>query len=486
MTIPSSNKVPGIYLELVFGVGPVSAADAPRVVAVVGNFLSTGTATADTPEAVTSEEDAKTYYGQGSELHRGIRAALRADPSAFLYGVPLTPPSGGTAATSTVTIAGTTASADGTITITCVGESIECTITSGLTPTTAGDALVAAIETMPDWPVSAANASGTVTVSARHKGLRGNQITFATSGTSTGLTWTHASGKLTGGLGSDTLTGAQAIMASQRYHLIAVPHDLSADIQSWRTHVNTAAGPTIGIRQQVVAASVDTLANAETLAISVNTARVQIVWHYNALDLTSEISAAVAARRAYLEGIDPAAPMSMQHGTSVEGLRVQTAIADQPTPTEVNSALNNGLTPIVADQSGIVYVARSITSRSQDTTGVPNYAVLDTAKVTVPDFFADTLQVNWPSFVAANPKLGPDPVGEDLPDPGVATPRSIRSWIYELEKGLEPDMLVEVDANLPNLIVTIPGSPAGRTTAKIPLDVVEGNYQLDASISQIG
>lgn len=488
MSIPASNKVPGIYLELVFGVGPVSAGDAPRVVAVVGQQLAAAATAAppNVPILVTSEADAVSYGGQGSELHRACRAAFRADPGATLYAVPLTPPSGGTAATSVISSTGSAATAEGTLRITCVGEFIDVTIAVGLTPTTAGDAIVAAIATMPDWPVTAVNASGTVTVSARHKGLRGNQITFSSSGTSTGLTWTHATGALTGGLGSDTLTTAQTYMATSRYHLIAVPHDLAADIQSWRTHVNTAAGPLVGLRQQVVAASVASLATATTLAIAVNAPRVQIVWDYGVEDLTSEIAAAVAARRAYLEGIDAAAPMSAYHGSSVGGLRVQPSLANRPTAVQCNSALNNGLTPLVGDRSGVVYIMRSVTSRSQDVNGVPNYAVLDTAKVTAPDFFADTLQVNWPAFVANNPKIGPDPTDGGPPSPGVATPSGTRQWIYEFQKGLEPDMFTDVDALLPNLSVVIASSPAGRLTAKIPLNVVEGNYQLDATINQVG
>jgi len=487
MTISASNKTPGIYLELVFGVGPVSAADAPRIVCLVGEMLATGTATADTPIAVTSESDAITYFGQGSEIHRMVRAAFAVDASAVLWCTPLTPPAGGTAATSTITAGGGGPStADGTITITCVGESTSVLIPSGSTLTAAAALVAGAINAMPNWPVTASPAVGVVTITARHKGLRGNLINLASSGTTTGITWTHASGHLTGGLGSDTLTTAQANMATMRFHLIAVAHNVLAELQGWRTHVQTAAGPLVGIRQAVVAASIDTLANSTTLAVGVNESRVQIVWHNAADDLPGEIAAAVAARRAYLESIDPASPMSMQHGTSVPGLHVQPSLANRPTGTQITSALNNGLTPLVASRAGVLYVVRSITSRSQDVNGQPNYAVLDTAKVTVPDYFADQLQVNWPAYVAQNPKLGPDPTDDVAPDPGVATPSSIRQWIYEQEKALEPEMLSNVDANMPNLVVTIPGSPAGRARATIPLDVVEGLYQLDTTINQIG
>lgn len=484
MSIPSGYKIPGIFLDIIFGAGPASAGDAPRLVCVVGHLLG-GSGTVDTPVLVPSDADAITIFGQGSEGHLMCRAALTADPACNLYGVPLTPPSGGTQAGSNLVFSGT-ASADGTVTLEIAGTTFSVTIPNGTLAAAAAQLVIDAILDLPDLPVTATLSTATVQIKHKSKGTRGNQITANSSGSVTGLTITHVSGRLTSGAGADTLTTAQANMAPRRFHLIAVPHDTSTLIQSWRDHVNAQAAPLEGRRQQVVAATVDTLANAITLATAINAPRVQVVWHYNGYDTTGQIAACVAARRAYLEGSDPAAPMSAQHGTTLPGLRPQPVLADQPLNSEIATALSNGLSPVVPLSDGTCSLARSITSRSQDTTTAPNYAVLDTSKVTVPDFFADTLQANWSGFVLRNPKLAPDPVDGEDPIPGVATPSSIRTWIYELEKQVENELLVNVDALLPNLSVTLASSPAGRAVAKIPLDVIEGNYQLDTTVQQVG
>lgn len=488
MTISPSNKNPGAYFEVVFGVGPATAGDAPRKVCCAGHKTSSGSAAVNVPVQVFSEDEARTLFGQGSELHLMIAAALMVYPGATLWAVPLDEPGGGTAATKTIAFTSGPASADGTVVVEIAGTRIEVAIASGLTATQAAESVRDAILDLPDLPVTASATTGTTTITHKTKGTRGNRVSIRSSGSVTGLSITHASGYPSNGAGTDTLTTALAAMAPERFHLIAVAHDDATTLASWRTHVLGGAVPTEGRRQQVVAATIDTLANAITLATGLNSPRLQVAWHYNADDTPSRIAAAVAAFRAQAEEIDPAAPMSREHGSVLPGIRPQPVIGDRPESSETMSALNNGLTPISLDGAGNAYIHRGITTRSQDTGGAPNYAVLDTAKVTVPDYIADDLAAWWPSFVAANPKFRSvdDPAG-DPPPAGVATPGTIRVEVYARLLGYEDDGLIEnVAANEPNLVVTAAASPAGRATAKIPADVIEGLYQFDATIQQIG
>lgn len=482
--LATSNKVPGSYIEVQFGVGQASAGDAPRKVCLVGHKLASGTATADVPVQVFSVDDAKTLFGQGSELHRMCRAAFRVHPSITLWCVPITPPVS-VAATGTFVLTGT-ATAAGTYNVYVEGELIQVAIAAGDTAAVAAGLVRDAINDQSDWPVTAGLATATVTATARHHGTRGNNISFRTSGTVAGLTATHASGFLTGGTGTDTLTNARAAMASERFHLIAPAQDTSAELQAWRTHVNDNALPVEGRRQQLVGATNVALASAITIATALNAARCQVAWHYNADDPPAQVAAAVAAGRALLEEADPAAPMSQSHGTVLSGLRPQVSSADRPLNTELISALNNGVTPLSMDDAGNVYICRSITSRSQDSQSNPNYATLDTSKVTAPDFLADDLQVWWSGFVQVNGKVAPDDPDGNPPDPGVATPLMIKDGIYGRIKALEPNVFVNVDANLPSLIVELAETPDGRVNALIPVDVVEGAYQFAAAVQQIG
>ena len=119
-------------------------------------------------------------------------------------------------------------------------------------------------------------------------------------------------------------------------------------------------------------------------------------------------------------------------GLELASARAQNTVADQPTATEIESALNNGITPLApsANRPGYCTVVRSVTTRSL-ANGVPNYAVIDTSIVTSCDHVADDLQ----AFLAttyAGFKLAPDS-DDGLPPrtERVTTPRLIRAKIAE-------------------------------------------------------
>lgn len=483
--ISTSNRIPGSYIAVQLGVGARSGGDGPRRVLLVGHKLSGGSWAADSPTPVFEQAEANAGAGQGAELARMVASGFRVYPGATLYALPLTPPVG-TAATKQIVFADT-ATAAGIVTVVIAGVSIEVAIPSGTTAANAALAVRDAINDLPDLPVTAAVATATVTITARHHGTRGNRIAARSSGTVAGLTITHATGYMSSGAGTDTLTTALAGIDPERYHLIAIAHDDATSIQAFRDHVNDNAAPEEGRRQQVVCASQDTLANTITLATGVNAARVQVAWHYNSDDVPSEVAAATAARRARLEETDPAAPMSQVHGTDLPGIKPQPVVADRPIGTELQSALNNGITPISMDGAGNCYICRSITSRSQDTSSNPDYRVYDTAKVTVSDHLADQIESWWSGFVQTSGKAAPDDPDGEPPPPGVCTPSTVKDGIYGVMKDLEGDgMIVRVDENLPNLIVELADSPDGRFLALIPTDVIEGAYQLAAAVQQIG
>lgn len=482
MTIAASNKSPGIFLEVLFGVGPVSAADAPIDVLVVGHQLPAATATANTPFAANSADDVADVCGAGSEVHLMALAAFDANSTVTLHVLPLAEPGGGTAATETIVITGT-ASADGTITVMIHGEEIQVAIPSGTTHTAAATLIETAIDDQTNWPVTASVSTATITITAKTKGTRGNSITCASSGTVAGLTFTHIAGAvLSGGAGSDTITTAVANISPHTYDRHALAFEDATTLGTWKTALTTQAGPTIGSRQQAIFASRDTYANVVTLATGRNEARMQCVWHYNSDDTPAEIAAAVAAHRANEESIDRAHPFSVQHGDVVAGLRPQRTEADWPTTTELMNALNNGVTPLQVLADGTVGIHRGITTRSLDALSNPNYAVLDTSKVTVPDFIADELAVNWPGFVALNQKLASTEDPDELV-PGVTNLAGVKSWVLGVLEKWDPEYLDGVAED--DVTVTKAVSPAGRVRSVIEVRPVDGLYQNDTTIRQV-
>ena len=78
-------------------------------IAVIAQKTSAGTATANTPIACFSEQDAIDQSGQGSIGHLTIRALLKKNPRAELYNVPVDDGAGSQAA-GTITVTNTATS----------------------------------------------------------------------------------------------------------------------------------------------------------------------------------------------------------------------------------------------------------------------------------------------------------------------------------------------------------------------------------------
>ena len=483
--IAASVKRPGAFLQVTLGVGPVSPGDAPRKVLLYGNKTSAGTATVEQSYAVTSESLAKELFGAGSELHLMVKYALLSWPGVTLYAIAITE-SAGTAASGTLTYTGTTTAA-GAHKVTVLGETITVAIASGDDPTAQALAVSNAINDQTDWPVTASPAAGVVTVTARHKGPRGNSISLRAESEVAGGSVAVSAAYLAGGATSDDPQDALDAVAPERYHYHVAPYQDATNLAKFKTHVDTYAGPDHGMRQLVVWASIDTLANTTTVATGLNHARGNTPWLFNADDTPAQIAAAIAARRALREG------QSFSYNLDGEGInpgdvplpiKVPFAKADWPETSEIESALNNGITPL-GIANGSVFITRSVTNRSQDSSGNPNYAVIDTHQVVVPDALADDLNANWPVFQQDNPKAADDEDFEgEPPDPGVATPSKVADWIYERA------LVFEAANDIPSAAQLIAGTAVarvgGRFNASIPVEVIALTHQFSGDIRQVG
>ena len=479
--IDNSNKVPGSYLKVSLGTGPRSAGSAPRKVLLYGNKLAGGSVALETATQVLTDDDANTLFGRGSELARMVRAALRVNRTVDLHATAITE-SAGTEASEDIVLGVGPASAAGTLEIWIGGDRVVAAIADLDSVTLAGDAVAAAINDNLDFPATAVNAVGTVTVTARHKGLRGNFIHIRTklTGADT-ITHTPLNTYLSSGATADDPQTAIDNAQPVRYHYHVAPVEDATELAKFVTHVDSDADPTIGQRELVISASRDTLANATTLATGSNAERGQIAWLYNAEDEPSILAAALAAYRAKAESADAAAN---HDDAGLTRLHVPTAVADLPVTAELVSALNNGLTPL-RSVNGTISIVRSITSHSQTVSMTPDFGVLDTHKVTVPDFVADDLDANWVRFKGFKAK-DDDPDGE-APNPGVLTPTLVRDFIYERLKSAESsDLIVDVDVRKEEIEVELSLITDGRFDSIIPTDVIELAHQFAGDIRQIG
>lgn len=503
----SSTKTPGIYLAVVLGGPGTSAGVAPKKILVMGNIIESnitgasptlsvtaGTASAGVAIQVFDESQALTAFGQGSELHLMCAQVFKHYPAATLWAIPIAKAGGASPGSMTITPTNAPTSA-WTLRVWIAGRMIECNFTTADTVVTIGTAIATAINAVAKMPVTAqaAAVTGVVTVTAKCPGARNSAIQVraqliagtsvvklasggSLSGTMGGTTIALSSSSLSGGTGTDSVTTALAAIAATKYDRIVLAQNDSTNINLVRDQLNSQAGVSTQIRQQAVACSVDTYANSVTLATAVNAARVQIVWHYRSDALPGEVAAATAAARLIGDSVagdslvgeatDEAANLN---GMILAGIPVQDNIADRPLPTQVESALNNGLTPLVPSNAlpGAVQIVASITSRFIDAQGLPNYSVWKTKIVTVSDFVADDLQSDlfntYRGFKLAADQTDPIKIQ------GVATPNAVKARIYSKLKGYEEaGKITGVDSLLPLLVVQLDANWNSRLLANIP------------------
>ena len=475
--IDTSIKLPGAFIQVSLGVGIRSPGAVPFRILLTGNKTSAGSAANGELKLLSGPDDAASYFGPGSELHLMAIACFKANPTATVYAIAIT--SAGTAAAGTLVFGAGVATTAGTVEVWIRGERVLASVAVGDSVTVIGEAVEAAINARTDLPVTANNVAGTVTVTAKNTGPRGNRISMRSRVTgAAAVTHTPATGYLSAGATMDTPQAVLDSLASQRFHLIVSPHYTSTELAIYKSHVSTQAQPLNGQRQRFVACSPDTLAASITLSDAVNEKRGQICWLEDPDDTPAMIAAGFAGAVAAKLSADRAAPLD---GLVITGLKSQYDIADVPLRTEQISALNNGLTPLGTVDGTIVNV-RSITSYHKDASSNPDYTVLDTHYVDVPDFIGDDIEGNFTS-VFSGFKLGEDDEDGVPPGPKIATPNSVRDFIYSRLALYDNDKLINVVATKGSLVVEKDTQANGRLNADVPCIPIPHFHQLAVNVA---
>ena len=525
--LAASQALPGVYMSVILGGTGTSAGAAPIKIMLMGNKITStltnsapsfsvtaGTMPNATPTFVASAGDAAILTGEGSELHNMARAVFAQYPEATVW-LCSSAESGGARASLVLTFVNAATTAY-TIRLVTQGKSYDIAVASGAAIATIAEAVAQAVLDDPTLPFTAQFAAGVTTFTAKHPGPRGNALilrayfvdsagveTRITSsattspGTTTGtLSGGSAVGEeylFTGGTTEDDNTNALASMASARFDRIVGAYIDTSNITRIVTHLNALATPTEQKWQQAIIGLAGADSAAITIAQGQNSPRLQAVWHYNNPMQPGVTPAEVAAARligdARAGGIrtgeasDPAANLD---GMKLVTTPPQYGIADQPTTTEANNALNNSLTVLMPDPdraSGTV-IARSVTTRSL-ANGTPNYAVRDTTNVTVPDYTADYLRADL-AVTYAGVKLGSD--GLDGRPPVVAnvvSPSIVRDRIaFDLAQLEQRGILRDVEANLPLLKVEEDPVVSGRLNCEIPCEPMPGLHIIGGNVRQ--
>lgn len=472
-----NNPVPADLVEVRFAQGETGGDKGLKKVLIMAPSTSAGSITQDTEVfgPISTEDEAITKTGSGSCAHRMVREFLRVCKNVQLYVICPTR-SGGTAASATIVYSGTI-TAVGVAKVRVCGEPVYYAYTTSDTATTVGAGIAAAINALTYLPVTAANVTGTVTLTAKNAGPDGNTIrikSYVPSGTGLASTSTSLTALSSGATEVDYTTALTTI-ASQKYHRI-VAHTTdyagAGAVEDIQTQIGSQALPATGIRQQVFFGLSGTSSDLVTKATGINDARMRIIWMKNAWEENYVLAAKVAASFCNHELSDPSYNFDGYGLKSEHVFTVYTPenVADIPTNTTLATVLANGGTPIGVTANGATYVVRSITSRSLNG-ATQDYRARDSHRVSVADAFADDLLANMAnapySAVTEDPATGgKEPLArfitpkraktivEDLirayNDAGHMDPAKLTEMLESISTGIDPG-----DASRINVIVKV-------------------------------
>lgn len=495
--------VPGAYAEILFAQGPATAAAPTREIVFVMPKTSAGSWTANTLYQVRDEYSARVGAGVGSPLHRALRKALAHNKDAKFWAVPYSATSGGTPATATATITlSGTVTAGGKVDVIIAGEHCEAAFVSGATVTDIGDDIVAVINAREHLPCTAANASGTITLTARIAGISQGTATVAihqvhaeyTAGTGLSVAVSGALGTgVAGADGSTTeaanLATALAAVAMTRKYYIGVSVTDATAIGNLKTHISTKSEPKRGLRSVGIASTPVALATAITLATGRNYERVSIAWNYKGESSPDETVGAICALVQKAQALDSSANLN---DLPLNDILLPIYLdSDRPNEDDLNDALNGGLAPLATTDAGLRMVMFT-TTRSKNAAGTVNdRRALIQKRVSVCDEFMDEELVEF-ALNFAGKKLKDNSVKEketgalvERRAPNVITPIDFKAHIAKRMRDFDAaGKLENVDSSIAGLRCVME-TTSGRLGVSFDLDVIEDLSQVTYRVAEV-
>ncbi|EFH9192620.1 phage tail protein [Escherichia coli] len=465
-TIPANTLVPLFYAEMDNSAANTSQDSAPSL--LMGHASNDAAIAPNSLVLMPSADYARQICGPGSQLTRMVDAYRKTDPFGELYVIAV-PESTGAAATILLTVTGA-ATETGTVNLYIGRTRIQAAVINGDDVTTVAGSIKEAINADPTLPLTATAAAGMVTLTARHKGLYGNELPvtlnyYGFGGGEVlpaGVQIAIAAG--TAGSGAPVLTGAVAAMADEPFDYIGLPFSDTASINSLVTEMNDTSGRWSYARQlygHVYSAKIGTLSELVTAGDQFNQQHITLAgYEKDTQTPADELAASRTARAAVFIRNDPARPT--QTGELVGMLPAPKG--KRFTMTEQQTLLSHGVATAYVE-SGILRIQRDVTTYKKNAYGVADNSYLDSETLHTSAYVLRRLK----SVITS--KYGRHKLANDGtrfgPGQAIVTPEVIKGELLTTYRQLEragivenyelfkQHLKVERDANNPNRLNTL-------------------------------
>jgi len=254
------------------------------------------------------------------------------------------------------------------------------------------------------------------------------------------------------------------VLAAADYELVVSAWMDQDVLTALRTHIDTVTD-SINQKSRIgVVACTGTLSEATTLAGVINSGAITIALLPGTTSSAAEVAAAYAAVIASEE--DPARPLNTLALTGIAPPPVTARLMRG----EQETALANGVTPLEVGPGEVVQIVRAVSTYTKNAAGAPDIALLDLTTMRTLYYVRracrDRIRLRFP-----RDKLN------------IASATKVRSELLDvLKKCEELEIVEEVAANAPSLIVERSLQDPTRLSAQIPTDVVNGLHVFAARI----
>lgn len=468
--IPIDVRTPGQYIEFDNTRAVQGLPAIKHKILVLGQRLAAGTVAQGVPTRILSAAQAEGAFGRGSMLATMLRALKTANAYTECWACALDDNGAGVQATGTIVFGGAPTES-GTLNLYIGGQRVQTGIASGSTPTAIGAAVATAINADTSLPVTAAAVTGTVTLTARHKGEVANGIDtrlnyYLGERTPAGLTVaiTAIGGVVAGTANPDVQTAITAI-GDEQYHTVVTPYTDAANLTKIEALLSARFGPMVQKEGHAFAAASGTHAQLTTLGDSRNSPHLTIMGAGKSPTPAYVWAAVAGAIDAYEP--DPARPRQTLELVGV----LAPAEPERYTRDERNLHLYDGISTSIVDAGGRVLIERLITTYKTNSFGVADISYLDIETLRTIAYLRFSVRsriaLKFPRHKLANDgtRFGP---GQAIVTPGV-----IRAELLALFRQWEEAALVEgFEQFKTDLIVERNGADPNRVDAVIPPDVV--------------
>jgi phage tail sheath gpL-like len=375
--IPLNILTPGVYVEADASRAVQGVSQLPQDVLILGQQLSTGTATAAQVYAVDSADQAKVLFGTTSMIAQAIAAYKAVDSLTPVFAAAVAD-NGTTKATGSITWSGT-ATAAGELALYVGGRRISVAVANGDTASAVETTALAAVAITADLPVTTAGDSGTgLDFPAVNAGTQGNQIMLGHSlmdgeAPPAGLTMTVTA--MSGGATDPSYSTLVTAMGEDQYGTVVTCNDDATALGLLVTEMEDRFGPMRAIDGSIFAAHYDTQANLTTKGNALNSAMLVLVGAEKSalLPLPWELAAMVAALDALQAQTDPARACT---GLLIPGAR-GAARGSRFTRAQRNTLLSDGVSTVVCGRDGRLAIDRLVTTYQTNASSIPDTAYQD-------------------------------------------------------------------------------------------------------------